>query len=199
MFTRVSTALVALALIGFVAGCSESPTAKYETGKTAIENARLAEAELYAPDLFKEATDSLNAASVEMQKQDSRFSVFRKYGKSEEMIQAAQNLAEQAASKAIEEKEKIRLADSTLILEVENLINETKKIIATAPRGKGSRADLKVMQTDIDAASSMLTAASEEYQAAQYLSANEKLQAVKTQITKVKSDIEEAIAKLTKK
>lgn len=199
MIMRVSSVLVALAIVGFAAGCSESPVAQFEAGKTAIDNARMAEAEQYAPELFKEATDSLNAASVEMQKQDGKFATFRSYGKAESMILAAQQIAEKAVVEAAAEKERVRLADSTLIAEIETLMADTKQALAAAPKGKGSRLDLKVMQADIDAAATALTAAVADYNAGSYLTTNEKLQTIKGQVTKVKSDIEAAIAKLTEK
>lgn len=199
MITRVSSILVALAIVGFVAGCSESPTAQYENAKMALEKAGLAEAGQYAPATFKEATDSLNAAMVEMQKQDGKFSAFRSYGKAEEILTVAQQLADKADREALAEKEKVRLADSALISEIESLITETRNIIAKAPRGKGSRIDLKVMQSDIDAASGALTAATEEFRSEKYLIANEKLQAIKSQIVKVKSEIEAAVDRLSGK
>lgn len=199
MIMRVSSILVALAIVGFVAGCSESPTAQYDAGKAALEKARLAEAEQYAPELYKEAADSLNSAFAEMQRQDGKFSLFRGYGKAEEIIVAAQQIAEKAVVEADAEKERMRLADSTLIAEINNLIVETRQILTTAPKGKGSRIDLKVMQSDIDAASTALTSATEEFNSGRYLSAEGKLQAVKAQVVKVKGDVEAAIAKLTKK
>jgi len=199
MFKRVSSILMVLATIGIAAGCSDAPTAKYEAGQAALENARLAEAELYAPELFKDAADSLNAAMVEMQKQDGRFVTFRSYGKSEEMIASAQQLAEKAGVEAAAEKERVRAADSALAAEIEIIIIETRTLMSKAPKGKGSRIDLKVMQADIDAASGALAAAKDEFNAGSYLSANEKLQAVMVQATRVKSDIEAALARTTKK
>jgi hypothetical protein len=199
MFMRVSSILVLVVLAGFVAGCSDSPVDQYDAGKTAIENARLAEAELYAPEALKEATDSLNAAMVEMQKQDGRFALVRSYGKSEEMIALSQQLAEKAASEAAIGKERMRVADSVLIAEVGTLIGETNSILATAPKGKGTAVDLKVMKADLEAASGALTAATAEFQTGSYHSANGQLLAVKSQVTKVKSDIEAAIARLQKK
>ena len=196
---RVSSMLVALALVALVTGCSESPVAQYEAGKTALDNARLAEAELYAPQLLKEATDSLNAASVEMQKQDGRFATFRSYGKAEGLIVAAQQLAEQAITEAATEKERVRVADSALIVEIDSLITQTKAALKAAPRAKGSAIDLKVMQADIDAAAGALATATAEYQTGKYFAAREKLQAVKDQVTRIKMNIDAAVAKLTKK
>lgn len=199
MFTRVSFVLVVLALLGAVAGCSDSPVAQYEAGKAALESARLAEANIYAPEALKAATDSLNAALVEMQKQDGRFAALRSYGKSQEMIATAQQLAQKAATEAAAEKERVRVADSVLIAEVELLISESRNIMATAPKGKGSRIDLKVMQSDLDAASSALAVATEEFTAGNYQSAHERLEAVKSQVAKTRTDLDAAIAKLKKK
>jgi hypothetical protein len=79
MRKRVSSILVALALVTFVAGCSESPVLQLEEGKSTLKSAQLAEAEVYAPELYKMAMDSLSAAEVEIQKQDGKFSAFRDY------------------------------------------------------------------------------------------------------------------------
>ncbi|MDH4155827.1 MAG: hypothetical protein OEW00_00935 [candidate division Zixibacteria bacterium] len=199
MNKRVSSILVALALAGFVAGCSESPTAQYDAGKATLEKARLAEAEQYAPALFSQATDSLNAAVVEMQKQDDRFSAFRSYGKAKEFFIVAQGLAEKAVVEAAAEKERVRLQDSTLIAEIDSLITEANKSIAAAPKGKGSRIDLKVMQADITAASAALTAATGQFSQGRYLTAREQLQAVRQQVMKVTTDIQTAVSRLSNK
>lgn len=198
MFMRVSSTLVALALVGLVTGCGKAPVDQFEAGKAALENARLAEADQYAPELFKEATDSLNAAAVEIEKQDGRFATFRSYGKAEQTITAAQQLVQQAIDQAAVEKENVRVADSALVVEIEALIADTKAALKAAPRGKGSSVDLKVMQADIDAAVAALAVATEDYNAGSYLTANQKLQAVKLQVLKVKGDIDAAVAKLKK-
>ena len=198
MFMRVSSILVTLTLVVMLAGCSESPTTQFEAGRAAIEKAQSEGLEQYAPELFKEATDSLNAATVEMEKQDGKFFAFRSYGKAEELVTAAQKLAENANAKAVEEKERVRQQDSLLIGEIDSLLAFTNGLLAKAPKGKGSRVDLKVMQSDLDAASGALTLATEAYKSGGYLVANEKLQAVKAQVGKVKTDIESAIANIKK-
>lgn len=198
MFKRVSSILVALVLVGLVTGCGKAPVDQFEAGKAALENARLAEADQYAPELFQEATDSLNAAAVEIEKQDGRFATFRSYGKAEQTITVAQQLAQQAIDQAAVEKENVRVADSALVVEIEALIADTKAALKAAPRGKGSSVDLKVMQADIDAAVAALAVATEDYNAGSYMTANQKLQAVKLQVLKVKGDIDAAVAKLKK-
>jgi len=199
MFTRVLSVLAALIFVTLITGCSDAPTTEYEASKVSLENARLAEAEQYAPEAFKEASDSLNSALVEINKQDGKFSLLRSYDNAKQIITVAQQLAEKAQNDAANEKEATRLADSVMIAEIEMLIGETSKMIATAPKGKGSRVDLKVMQADLDAASGALTITKEDFQKGNYLVAKSKLTAVKSQVVKIKSDIEIAISQVTKK
>ena len=192
MKIRVSSIMVALVFVAVITGCSKSPTTEYDAGKATIEQARLAEADVYASNLLTEATDSLNAAQVEIQKQDGKFSMLRSYDKAKATIVAAQQIAEKASVQAEAEKERIRVADSTFIDEINALMVETGKVIATAPKGKGSRVDLKVMKADLDAAKGALTAASQDFQNGSYMTANNKLSAIKTQVTDMKSQIEAA-------
>jgi len=199
MLTRVLSVLVALIFVTLITGCSDAPTTEYEASKVSLENARLAEAEQYAPESFKEASDSLNSALVEINKQDGKFSLLRSYDNAKQIITVAQQLAEKAQNDAANEKEATRIADSVMIAEIEILIGETSNMIATAPKGKGSRVDLKVMQADLDAASGALTITKEDFQKGNYLVAKSKLTAVKSQVVKIKSDIEIAISQVTKK
>lgn len=197
MCKRLLSSVAVFAVVVLMIGCSEAPVTEFDAGKKALETAQQAEAELYAPAVYKEAMDSLNAASVEIQKQDGRFSMLRDYDQAKATIAAAQQLAAKAASEAAVEKENMRLLDSTLIVEIDALMVEAKTALAKAPKGKGTRLDIKVMQTDLDAAATALTAATTDYQAGNYLVARDKLQAVKSQITRVKNDIGAAVTKVT--
>jgi hypothetical protein len=197
MCKRLLSGVAVFAVVVLIVGCSEAPVTEFDAGKKALETAQQAEAELYAPAAYKEAMDSLNAASVEIQKQDGRFSMLRDYDQAKATITAAQQLAAKAASEAAVEKENMRLLDSTLIVEIDALMVEAKTALAKAPKGKGTRLDIKVMQTDLDAAATALTAATADYQAGNYLVARDKLQAVKSQITRVKNDIGAAVTKVT--
>lgn len=198
MYKRLLSVLAVFVVLVLLAGCSEAPVTEFEASKKAVENAQLAEAEMYAPAVYKQAMDSLNAAQVEIQKQDGRFSLLRDYDQAKVMITAAQQLAARAESEAAVEKENMRLLDSALVVEIESLMVDAKAALAKAPKGKGTRLDLKVMQTDLDAAAAALTAATGDYQAGKYLVARDKLQAVKSQIMRVRTDIDAAITKVKK-
>ena len=186
-------------LVAFVAGCDDSPVTQMDEGKSTLKSAQLAEAELYAPELYKMAMDSLSAAEVEIQKQDGKFSVLRDYDRAKELIAAVSKISLDAEQKAIAEKDRVRVADSVLIVEIDALIAESSTALAKAPKVKGSRVDLKVLQADIDAVKGALTTATQTYQSGAFSSAKSQLEAVKAQITGTKSQIEAAITSGAKK
>ena len=199
MISHKKSILVVVLLTGIIAGCSDAPTDQLEGSKTALEQARTAEAEIYASATFKEASDSLNAALVEIQKQDGKFSLMRDYDQAELIIKSVQQLAEKAQTEAVAEKERVRVQDSVLVAEINALITETRTAIANAPKGKGSRVDLKMMRADIDAAAAALETETLEYQKGNYMVSFERLTTIKSQVAKVKSDIEAAVTGMTKK
>ena len=199
MFTRVSSAIVALALIILVVGCSKAPEAQLKASEDAIQGAQLAEAEQYAPSAYRQALDSLNTAKAEIQKQDSKFSLFRKYGQSEQMLVSAQKLAEQAQTQAVAEKEQARLRDSVLVANVEGLLATAKTELASAPKGKGTRADIELMKTDLTAAETAYAVAVSDYQAGKYLAAEAKFKAVESQVNRIRQEIEAAKQKVSGK
>src|SRR5512140_797371 len=63
MIKRVSLALMVLMLLAFV-GCSKAPEAEMQQASAAFDAARTAEAEQYAPESFRVAQDTLNAAQA---------------------------------------------------------------------------------------------------------------------------------------
>lgn len=199
MFTRVSSAIVALALIMLVVGCSKAPEVQMKASEEAIQGAQLAEAEQYAPAVYRQALDSLNAAKAEVQKQDSKFSLFRKYGQAEQMLVSSQRLAEQAQTEAVAEKEQARLRDSVLIANVESLLATAKADLASAPKGKGTRAELELMKNELTAADTAYATAVSDYQAGKYLAAEAKLKAVESQVNRIRQEIETAKQKVSGK
>jgi hypothetical protein len=199
MFTRVSSAIVALALIILVGGCGKAPETQRKASEEAIQGAQLAEADQYAPAVYRQALDSLNAAKAEVQKQDAKFSLFRKYGHAEQLLASAQNLAEQAQTQAAAGKEQARLRDSVLIDNVKGLLATTKAALASAPKGKGTRAELELMKNELTAADTTYAVAVSDYQAGKYLAAEAKLKAVESQANRIRQEIEAAKQKVSGK
>ena len=67
-------------------------------------------------------------------------------------------------------------------------------MLATAPRGKGSQADLATMKSDLDAASSSLQEADSSLAAGNLADVRNKAQSAMQAATQVKSAVEQAMA-----
>jgi len=199
MLTRVSSILVALAIALLVTGCAKAPQEELKTSEDALANAQLAEAQDYAPASYQQAMDSLNAAKVEIQNQDSKFALFRGYGRAKELLAAAARLGGQAVTDAQAAKERVRLEDSTLIAQVDGLLVTAKDALAKAPKGKGTKADLELIASDLASVEAAQVAALADFNAGKFLVAKPKLESVISGLNRIVSDIEAAKAKASGK
>ena len=199
MLKRVSSLLLALALIIGVAGCSSAPEVQMKASEDAMQKAALGEAEQYAPETYMMAMDSLNAAKAEKQDQDGKFALFRKYGKSEEMYAAAQRLAEQAFAEAEATKEEVRVENLALVATIDTLLANVNKAVAGAPKGKGTRADLALIKSDLTTIEQSFKDAVAENEAGKYMNAKVKFQSVQDQLNRIKGELDAAKAKVGSK
>ncbi|MFH2055082.1 MAG: hypothetical protein ABIJ61_03915 [bacterium] len=199
MLMRVSSVLAALALVALLAGCGAAPDTELKSSETALQGSEQAEAATYAADLHQSALDSLNAAKLEIQEQDSKFALFRSYGRARQLLTSATQLADQAKSVAATARDEVRLEDSTLIADVAQLISATQLSLTNAPKGKGTRADLEMLKTDLTRLETAFAGAQADYQSGNYLAAKTKLETIETQIYGIQEQIEAARDKLTSK
>jgi len=194
MFKRVSIILAALALF-LVAGCSKAPEAEMQNADTAVQAAVTAEAEQYAPQSYQIAMDTLNAAKAAKTEQDSKFALFRSYGKSKQMFIAAQALSEKATTDAQAEKERVRQEVMGMMTQVQAVIDSATVALAKAPRGKGSKADIELIKADLDAVNSGFAAAKADFDGGKFLAAKAKFEAVANKAQGIIAQIEAAKAK----
>jgi hypothetical protein len=199
MLVRVLSLLVALAAAVVVTGCSKAPEAELATSEQAMSNAQMAEAEAYAPASYQQALDSLNAAKVEIQNQDSKFALFRGYGRSKEILVTAKALADKAVTDAEAAKEQVRMEDDTLMTSIDGLLTTTRAALAKAPRGKGTKADLDLIAADLASVESAYQGAVADYNEGKYLVGKSKLETAVNQLNRINADIEAAKAKASGK
>jgi hypothetical protein len=178
MLKRIAIILAAVALLAIMVGCSKAPEAEIQSANAAQQAASLAEAETYAPELYRAAQDTLSTAMAAKQEQDSKFALFRSYGKAKEGFVAAEQMFNNAASEAAAEKERVRIQVEQMIVEVKAVIDTVNMAYQKAPRGKGSRADLELIKADIDAAAAQLTEAETDFAAGKYMAVKSKLEAI---------------------
>lgn len=196
MLNRVLIVIGIIALLVF-AGCGKAPETELQSAKTALAAAESAGAAEYAPDLYQQAMDSLNAAEQVIAEQNSKFFVLRSYGKAAEMLKSAEALAQTAATEAQAEKDRVRQEVEAMFTTAQVVADSAAAALAKAPRGKGTAVDIKVMNVDLDAVKAGIAEARAEYDAGQYKSAQAKLEAAIQKGRKIISDIKAAWAKST--
>ncbi len=204
MRTRIVLSLVAaVAVLALVGGCAKAPDqARIDAVKAALQAAKTAEADRYVPQQYNAASDSLNAAMAEIEKQNSKFALFRKYAVASRLLQAAEEKAKEAEQAAIAKKEEVKNEATGLIQQVTEAVKETKKLLAKAPRGKEGRQALELIENDINVVDNTIAEATAAMDKGDYLTARDKAKAALDKTNALTAELREVISKkaaLTKK
>jgi len=191
--------LLIVLLIGLVAlfftGCAKVPQEKVDAAKMAVEEAKTAEANRYMTQEFNAAQDSLNAATAEIEKQNAKFALFRNYDKAAKELDAAKMIADEAKAKTAVRKQEVKKEAEDLLAQINVALEETKKLLKKAPRGKGEKAAVQMIESDLTAVETGLGEITNLLTAGDFLSAKEKAQASMNKVTSLKEEIQTAIDK----
>lgn len=188
------TALLALAVLTVV-GCGSPPEAEMAAAQQALNSARAAEAEQYAPDAFRMLSDSLNAAMALKEEQDSKFALFRGYGDAKSSFERIPALAQEVVTVAATEKQKVREEVEASLANVKGMLDQAVTALEKAPRGKDTRAELELIKSELASLQAALSAAESDYQQGKYLVAKSKLASVGANVQKVTDEIAQASKK----
>lgn len=110
------------ALALFVAGCSELPQQEVNAAKAALEEAKAAGAEAYAPSQLQAAQVSFELAKKEISVESRKLPFLRKYDKTIETLKSTTSAA-QSARKAVD------VAKKRISTEAQELMDKTKILI----------------------------------------------------------------------
>jgi hypothetical protein len=182
-------------LVALLAGCSKAPVVEENNAVQAIGGAEQAQASKYAPAEWRVASDTLEAAKAEKAKQDSRFALFRGYGKTKALYEKASVLAAAAKTKAEAELARIRQETQMMIAQARTELDSAGAMVSTAPVGKDTRAEIELMKQDIAALQQTLTEAQGDFDRGNYDAAKVKAQTIIEKSRSIKTTVEAAIAK----
>jgi hypothetical protein len=194
MVKRIIVIFAIFALMVFI-GCAKAPEQEMQNANTAIEAARTAEAEDYAPDAFQVAMDTLNAANAAKTEADGKFALFRSYGKAKELFVRAEALANEAATQAEAEKERVKEEVTGSLIQAKAVLDSADMALKKAPKSKGSKADIELIKNDLAAAQSSFDEGQNDFDAGKYKAAQAKVEAAMQKARAVIDEIEQAKAK----
>jgi len=183
---RYSMAGLVLVLI-FVVGCSKPPTEELNAAKSAVD-AVAPEASKYVAEDVKKLNDDLQAAQNEINAKN--------YKQAKEILVKVKTDAETLKTALPQKKE---LAKNNAIAAQEaakTAVTDAKALLAKAPKGKGSKADIEAMKADIKGLEESLPELQGLIDAEDYAVATEKANAIKEKAAAVSDQINQALEKV---
>lgn len=184
--------LVVLLLSALFFGCSSVPDEELTAAQEALDQAREAEAEVYVPEQFQKATDDFQAAQAEIAEENQKSFYSRDYDEARRLLKQAESAAEEAAAAAPVNKRQVRDQAEQALQNAGSAIKEAEQNLDTAPRGKGTQADLEALRSDLQRAESALEEGRRNLEEEAYLEALKKLQGAMEGASEVSEQIQAA-------
>lgn len=190
---RYAVCLTALLVLAF--GCAKAPQEQMTAVRSVLDSVQVAEVEKYAPEQYKAAQDSLNAAMAEIEKQNSKFALTRKYNKAEAQLAAAASIARSSAQQAVANKARIKAEAEDMVTQMTAAVAEAKTLISQAPRGKEGAAALESIKNDVAAVELTATDVANAMGKEDFLGAREMAKAGLEKIQAINEELKQAIEK----
>jgi len=187
----VLSAILGIALL--TAACASEPKEAVSAARAALEAARTAGAADYAPAALAAAETAFASLDAELKAQSDKFALTRSYTKATELAAAAMTAAETATAEAATGKEKMKTDVTALMGEVKTAITTTTEMLAKAPKGKGSAADIEAMKSDVAGIESSLADIDAAIAAGRFKDAMVKAEAAKQGLDRIAADVQAAM------
>ena len=175
-----------LAALLLLPACAEPPNKELDQAQGALDAARAAGAQQYAPAEYQTAADSLKAANDAVSQRDYRLAL----NNALESRERAQNAARQAA----ETRARVRSEVERSMAEVAALLAQANARVAAAEKGRGPRRNLRDAQQLLARVNEDVQKAGAAMQSEDYLAAQPLLTEIKTRIQAVMRALDQPAA-----
>lgn len=177
-----------------VAGCSSPPAQELDAAKASIQGVATAGAEKYAPEDLKKLNDQLAAANEEIKAQDGKF--FKSYDKAKDMLVKVKTDADGLKPTLATKKEQAKQGATAARDAAKGAIDEARALLAKAPAGKDSRAEIEVMKADVKGLEDGLVEADKLMASEDYTAALDKSKAISEKAAGVSDQVKKAMEKV---
>jgi hypothetical protein len=127
----ISPLLVLVLIIVLLTGCQKAPTQEVANAEKSISEATQKEANVYAPDIFSKAEESLKMAKDLLAQ--------KKYKEAKKAAEDTVALSQQAISQVEPNKSKMKAEIDQMLLDVQKGIDEIRGVLAKKPKQLGPR------------------------------------------------------------
>jgi hypothetical protein len=184
-------------LILLFAGCSKQPAEDITAAKSSVDGVIAEGADKYAPEDAKRINDELATAMDEVKTQDGK--IMKNYSKAKEMLVKVKADAEALKAGLAVKKEETKNNALAAQEAAKTTIKEAKTLLAKAPKGKGSKADIEAMKADLKGLEDSLADVQSAMDTEDYASAAEKATSIKEKAAEVSSQVTKAMEKVSTK
>jgi hypothetical protein len=159
----------------------------------ALQQAKAAKAGEYAPESLRAAEDAKARMDSELKAQEDRFALFRSYEKSKQIAAEAKAAAAKAAEDGKAGEAQARTDASTAISALRAKIDEVKLLLESAPKGKGTAADLAALKGDVDSIELSIGEIQSAFDSGRYKDARARAEAATQSASEVAMEVQAAI------
>lgn len=190
---KLLTVLVAAALVSSLAACAKAPQEEMTATKASVEAAAAEGAAKYVAEDNKKVNDEYAAALDEIKVQEGKW--FKNYDKAKQLLAQAKTDAEALKAKTAQVKIELKAAADAALAEATTAVATAKAKLETAPKGKGSAADIEAMKADVAGMEAELATVQPLIDQGEFVAAAEKAVSIKDRAAAVSTQIDEAAAK----
>ncbi|RJR20057.1 MAG: hypothetical protein C4581_04115 [Nitrospiraceae bacterium] len=191
---RLMYVLLGVMMMALLLGCSKKPEAELADSKAVLEAVAAEGGEKYAKEELDVIQSEMTAALDEMAVQDGKF--FKNYDKTKEMLAQVKAKSEALKAEIPARKEKAR-TDAQAALDAATMaVTDAKALLAKAPRGKGSMADIEAFNADVQGLESAITEAQGLMTSEDYFVALDKANGIKDKASEISTQVTEALEKV---
>ena len=194
---KIAVLCIMMICVALVTGCSKKPEAELQASKTAIDAVVSEGAEKYASEEMRTLNEEMSAALAEIETQDGKF--LKNYDKANQMLVAVESKAQTLKAEIPARKEMAKTEAQTSIDAATAAIQEATALLAKAPRGKGSMADIQALASDVAGLKDTLNETTQLMTNEDFIEAGAKAKSVTESATAVSAQITEALAKVAPK
>jgi len=191
---RILVVLASLALVASLTACAKAPSEEINATKASVDAAVAEGAQQYTPEDYKMVADGLAAANAEIKVQEEKF--FKNFDKAKQMLAKTKADAEALKGKVAQRKEELKQAAIATLDQATAALTEAKDLLDKAPKGKGSKADIEAMQTDLAGVEAMIPEVQPMIDGGDFIGANEKANAILARVTAIIDEVKAAQAKV---
>jgi len=167
-----------------ILGCAGEPTNELAAAKDALEKARAAEADKYAPDLFTQAENSITEAE--------NLIAQKKYGEAKKLLMDAKSVAESALSQAEVNREHTKTEVEDFFAAIDQAMKQLKETQDLAKQW-GIPKKKRALTEEMSGWDEQLKKAHAEYDSGNYYSAKELAAGIHQEVTTKDNELREMI------